>query len=149
MSDRYFFQKLFLDTNYLKELYEQYSICPFLDKEDLNELGQYISQSKIKDFENNFEKAQNFINWLNKQDIKNNRINTIYHILLEYPYNDNNKIMWDDFYEFKAGRVSEDIYLLKIKGKYNDMNELKDPSILVPEVFNNITEFLNKIIIII
>ena len=65
------FKKFFFSENIeaLSILHKKYINCPFLDIDDLNELGEIIGFVKNNDLniEKNFKKASTFIQWLKKK----------------------------------------------------------------------------------
>ena len=145
----------------------KYRKCPILDEEDLNELNNLIdTNSNSQDKQNfafigyqdgqdepdKFKKFMRFSSYLGNLNIDKDTTditNIIFNILTQYPYHKNKyeqEEMWCKYYEFKANRISEDQYLLLIKGKYT---EIKDSNRLLEyesEAFTKIIEVLNAII---
>ena len=155
-----FFQKLFTndtknnDEKKLRELYNKYIDCPSFDLEDLKELGKIIGvdkqQTNFRKGDNNFDaewkKAENFMNWIKEKNKDDDELSTIHHILKEYPYTKNTKEkkeMWDDFFKFKAQEYSTDEYLFKLKGKY----EIALSSDIESQVFTDIKEYFNLLLV--
>jgi len=146
-----FFEKfVFLfwnDYDCLKKLYTKYSKCPILDEEDLKELSEQIN---ISTEPSELEKFTRFSSYLGNLNINSltDITNIIFHILSIYPYHKDkieNKRMWDEYYEFKAKRTPEDIYLLLIKDKYTDIKNSNILSKFELDAYDRIIELLNEI----
>ena len=153
-------KKFFFSENIeaLSILHKKYINCPFLDIDDLNELGEIIGFVKNNDLniEKNFKKASTFIQWLEqkKSEINNNINNTnllniIYNILSEYPYKKESKgieKMWDEFYDYKGKQNYLENYLNIIRYNYQTLVDNGQIDDIELNVYVSILEYINKII---
>ena len=107
----------YLDNNSLNELYIEYNNLIENEEKDLKELRKIIDKNDLN-FNAKFEKANKFIEWLNKGVKSYDIYSAIKEFLNQYSYdiNDDNKHeKWREFKEFKSGKITKKIYLDKIK----------------------------------
>ena len=162
VKKKHFIKKLFFteDPEKFQKLYKKYSDCPFMDKDDLNELAKIIGfdeGQKIvpkKNYEENFaqifDKASKFLQWLEhkKPDKQDTIFTTIHNILSEYPYPYKNKKddVWNDYYYYKSNPHLLEKYLNKIKGEYQEMSYSNILNDIEFDVYNAILAYINKIL---
>ena len=167
VKQKNFLKKLFFaeDIEKFKKLYIKYSNNPFMDIDDLNELGKIIgldeghkvTQPKNfgENFDNFFEKATKFMQWIGSKDYKEKNteviFTTIHKILEEYPYKslaEEVKKMWDEYYEYKSQQNQPEkveAYLKKIKGDYYELFNTEGLNDVELQVYEKILQYINKI----
>ena len=158
-NHRSFLGKLFKSNkDQLNNFFNRYYTCESHDKDDLQELRLLIGTAVTRNdndiipenFEEEFQKAISFNEWLTKQ-INNlnqeNISNIITKILTDYPYcaKKDEDGMWDDFYLYKSKLEKSDKYIRKIKGKYQKLLNDDKTNDVKKQVYENILLFLNTI----
>ena len=143
-------QLFFNVSDQLKDLYDKYFDCPFVESEDLVELGKIIGKKNInnqkiyENFDDDWSKAERFMQRLNNAQ-NDNLYNVIYDILSAYPYDKiNGDKMWDDFSKFKSGQCTKNYYLDIIKKNYLDIRDSGALSEMEAEVVGHILEYINN-----
>ena len=156
-NHRSFLGKLFKNNrDQLNNIFNRYYTCESHDKNDLQELRLLIGTTVTRNdndiicenFEEEFQNALSFNEWLTKQINnlnKENISNIITRILTEYPYSakKDEEGMWDDFYLYKSQQEKSDKYIRKIKGKYQKLLNDDKTSDVKKQVYENILLFLN------
>ena len=161
-KDKMFLENYFIDKNDLKDFYNEYKNSPSIEIEDLLDIEKLIGTNEIerhsleisKNFSKEWEKAQIFIKYLKNESSRDNMLNTIEEILNNYPYSDainERRIMMEKYSDYKHGKMQKDIFLLFIKGKYQDAileinskQNAESESLINLDVFGNIFSYLNK-----